>query len=98
MRLLHSAEKSFQGNLPNPCGISLLRSCPARVLRIRELCIRGFLIVFHSCGENEKIKIPLPPFKKGGTCSPFYEGGWGDLNTSAPPGMKALAQSSCLNS
>ena len=28
---------------------------------------------------KEKIKIPLAPFKKGETCSPFHEGGWGDL-------------------
>jgi len=28
----------------------------------------------------EAVQIPLAPFKKGGTCSPFHEGGWGDFD------------------
>jgi len=35
--------------------------------------------VFSSFEKKEKIKIPLAPFKKVEICSPFYEGGWGDL-------------------
>jgi hypothetical protein len=42
--------------------------------------LRWFLIISLASGEKVKLKIPLAPFKKGGTCSPFYEGGWGDLN------------------
>jgi len=50
-----------------------LHSSPEKTLHKRVV------IVFRSYDEKEKIKIPLAAFKKGGTGSPFYEGGWGDL-------------------